>query len=420
MEVITRVILFTDGAANHGPVKTPADILALVAPNIGIASVSAFGYGQDAQQSFLLDLSKSGKGNYSYVQNPDDALSAFGKELGGLLSTHATGLTLEISPLAGHEITQVISDVEADEEDIGQVTIKIPDVLAEETRHVVLGVKLKAQKNAFPREVNVFDVKISYDVLDATLRRERKTLETKAKVQFVKAEDVLATVDPDLDRVVGLAQIVRAQIEAEEHAKRGNYAEAAHIMHGASANVGSRGMADLGVIACNVADRVSNQSAYLSSGSYLASITRGGTRGYGGTYDAQAAADLQTAGVLLSNSSQVMVESSFTTDPGTPGAQGTDAAQVAQASGPSLGDLVAGDPPAGGWGTGVNLPSWPAQSTGGAPWVNSSITVNPVQAGPAAGAPHAIMTPFLVQPPVTVEEKPKRKKRRISQKSKRW
>lgn len=85
-EVITRVILFTDGQANTGVATRSADILKLVEPNLGLASVSAFGYGTDADQQLLANIAKNGKANYAFVRNPDDALSAFGKELGGLLS----------------------------------------------------------------------------------------------------------------------------------------------------------------------------------------------------------------------------------------------------------------------------------------------------------------------------------------------
>jgi len=407
-EVITRVILFTDGAANAGPAKTPAEILALVKPNIGIASVSAFGYGNDAQQDFLLDLAKSGNGNYAFVQNPDDALSAFGKELGGLLSTHATNLVLEVSPLAGHQITGVISDVEVEDEALGQIAIKIPDILSEETRHIVIGVKLQAQKNAFPREVNVFDVKIGYDILDANLRREHKTLEVKAKVQFVKAGEEQKAADTDLDQIVGLAQIVRAQIEAETHAKAGNYTLASAVMRNFSVDVGNRGLVGLGAVAQDLSSRVGSQVSYTSSGNsaYMASISRGATRGLGGTYDVGAAAVLRSAGVVLSNSSQDGTAASFTVD---------DAPDV-QISGGDAPDVILGGVANGALNLGAvtttNVPQH---------WINGGVQVLP-------GVNPVVSAPFLVMPtPVPVAAKPevekpkaKAKKKGLAQKSDRW
>jgi hypothetical protein len=52
--------------------------------NRGEATVSAFGYGDDADQDLLRELSELGKGNYAHVQSPEEALTAFAHELGGL------------------------------------------------------------------------------------------------------------------------------------------------------------------------------------------------------------------------------------------------------------------------------------------------------------------------------------------------
>lgn len=429
-EVLTRVILFTDGAANTGPAKTPGDILALVGPNIGIASVSAFGYGPDAEQDFLRSLSQSGRGNYSFVANPDDALSAFGKELGGLLSTYGTNLVLELSPLAGHQIAQVISDVEAEEEALGQVVIKIPDILAEETRHLVVAVKLQEQKNAFPREVNVFDVKLGYDTLDANLRRERNSLEAKAKIQFVKEGEEQKAADPELDRIVGLAQIVRAQIEAEEHAKKGEYNEASAVMDNISKSIGSRGYADLGVVAHNMSNRFATRAAYTGSSSYLASFARGATRGMGGTYDVSAARDLRTVGVAsFDNSVQASVAASFTDD--QPEADAPPMPRLVQdfqdyldsvGNGVDNSGFTIGDP-VGNHGITIGGPVTIGDPAGTVGWGTSQNTsVTAPQTPPVV---HAIMTPFVIRPePAVAPEKPKGKakarKRKITQKSNRW
>lgn len=424
-EVITRVILFTDGAANHGPLKTPAEILPMVAPNRGIASVSAFGYGVDAEQDFLRDLSKSGAGNYSFVQNPDDALSAFGKELGGLLSTFGTNLVIEVSALAGHKVTRVVSDVAAEEEDTGNVVIKIPDILAEETRHLVLGLKLKAQKNAFPRDVNVVEVKLAYDTLDPNLKREHKMLEAKGKVQFVKAGEEQKVADPELDRIVGLAEIVRAQIEAEEHAKKGNYHDAQAAMDSVMYAVKTRGLVDLGAVAQNISARLGSQESYTSNSAYLTSFSRGATRGVGGTYDATATEHLRSAGVVMSNSMQSMVENSFTADDAVEiSDSGVDLSQIGNQPSITIGGLgintTGGHP---GW-LGGPVPNG-VQIGGGSGWPSGGLTVNPVESQPF------LMMPAVVpQPAAPAPRRPraagkgktakKQPKKRIAQKSTRW
>lgn len=312
-DVTTRVILFTDGDSNTGVAIKPNEILALLDGNLGLASVSAFGYGTDVKQDFLAELARKGKANYAFVRNPDDALSAFGKELGGLLSTYATDLVLEVQPLAGHHITSVISDVDAEEDNIGgEVTIRIPDILAEETRHIILGVKLAAQKSALPRPVNVLSAKLSFDVLDANSRKERKNEETKAKLQFMKPGEEQDKPDQDLDRLVSLAQVIRAQIEAEEFAKKGNYRDAQLRMDSAMAEVRTKGHVHLQGLASKVRQRVGSAVSYNASGAYLASVSRGGVRGMGvASYDAEAASDLASVGVQMANSVQASTSNSF-------------------------------------------------------------------------------------------------------------
>jgi Ca-activated chloride channel family protein len=311
---LQRVIMLTDGQANQGPATKPADINKMLAANAGRVTVSAFGYGTDTDQNFLGDFAKIGKGNYAFIRDPDGALAAFGKELGGLASTFATDLTIEVSPLVGHSIERVITDVEAESEDVGgEVNLKIPDVLAEEQRHVVFAVKLKEQKQAFPRAVNVFEVKFGYDIIDAQGKREHKTGEAKAKVHFVKAGDEDAKANSDLDKVAGLHEVIRAQLDAEEQVKKGNFHGAQQLMVAAAGNVRRRGLVMAASAADGIGVRLGNQESYNVSKGYLRSFSGGGTRGTSlSSGDAEAVEELASYGVQLETSLQASTSNSFT------------------------------------------------------------------------------------------------------------
>jgi Ca-activated chloride channel family protein len=316
-DVIVRVVLFTDGQANMGPARDLAGLVKLLEANMGSCTASAFGYGADADQNLLAELAKKGSGNYAFVQNPDDALTAFGKELGGLLSTYATNLLLNISACGEHEITDVVSDVDSEEEKVGQgVRIKIPDILAEEARHIVLAVKLKTQKgNVGPRAVNVFNVKAGWDILDANSKKERKGDEAKAKVQFVKAGEESKEVPTDLAKIISLAQVVQAQLEAEELAKRGDYQGAVKHMTTAARRFGAGGQSAAAYLAGQVGIRLCSAQAYQDNGGYLRSMATGGTRAMGGaSYDTSASAALASYGVSLSNSVQTSTSNAFAGD----------------------------------------------------------------------------------------------------------
>ncbi len=314
-EVIVRVILFTDGAATAGVTDDKA-ILSLLdkalASSACNVSVSAFGYGDDAKQEFLSETAKRAKGNYAYIKDPDGALSAFGRELGGLISSYANDVQVRIRPLTSHTITKVISDVDVKEEADGEIIIRVPEILAEETRNLVVAVTLAGQKQAFPREVNAFDVSFSYDVIGENAHKERKTDELKAKVRFVKAGEVQKSAHEDLDHIVGLAQLVRAQIEAEEKARKGDYHAAMAHMKTAARELNTRGRVGLSGLAGNIGDRLGSADLYASSSGYLTSLSRGATRGTGvASYDASAEADLHAVGVVTTNSSMLNTSTAF-------------------------------------------------------------------------------------------------------------
>jgi Ca-activated chloride channel family protein len=311
--VLHRIIMLTDGAANEGPAQKPEDIIKLLTANAGRVTASAFGYGQDVSQDFLGNFAREGKGNYAYIRDPDSALTAFGKELGGLMATHATDLVLELNGLAGHEIDSVVSDVDAEEEDVGgEVTIKIPEILSEEVRHLVLAVKLKAQKHAYPRPVNAFDVQLAYSTLDSTGKTEKKTVEAKAKAHFVKPGEERPKPIESLDKIVVLAEVIRAQIEAEEKAKKGDYHGANAVMVAAAANAGAHGYQLLQQAATHTASSVSTATAYQTNQGYLQSFRNGGTRGVGvSEYDPTAHALLASLDVQLDTSLQTSTSASF-------------------------------------------------------------------------------------------------------------
>ncbi len=311
--VLHRVIMLTDGQANEGPAKLPRDIIKLFEANAGRVTASAFGFGNDVSQQFLGDFAREAKGNYAYIRDPDGALTAFGKELGGLISTYATDIVLELNALAGHEVTSVVSDVEAEEEDVGgEITIKIPEILAEERRDLVFAVKLKAQKQAFPRPLNVFDVAATFDTIAPDGKREKKTAEGKAKAQFVKPGEENAKPNEALDKIVALAEVVRAQIEAEEKVKAGDFATAAQVMQNAVGAMDARGYKHLAAVASKTAGSVSDAHSYNASAGFLRSFREGGTRGVGGAmYEASAASALADAGVMLCTSSQSTTSDSF-------------------------------------------------------------------------------------------------------------
>lgn len=396
--MLKRVIMFTDGMPNTGVAITRPDIVKLLEAQLGIATLSAFGYGADADQELLADVAKTGKGNYAFIRNPEDALSAFAKELGGLLSTFAQDIVINVAPHNGHLITATVSDVDA-AEDGNKVKVTLPDILSEEERHIVFAVKLDAQPNAFPRESSVFDVTVSYDMLDGTAQKIHQTEELKAKVQFVKEDDAQKKPTFEVDRLVALAQLVQQQIKAEEHAKAGRYDLAYNPLATDEDHFIPRGFADLAAVAKNVASKMHNPAVYAASTGYRSSMKSAGTRSYGtSSLDAEASADLVGVGAQLNNDAQCQTMASF------------------GAAVPAAGVHGVG----GGGGQGVTGSGW--HNSGGAPAM-PSVVVSPsiIIQQPNGPIPQPHRQPQVNVAPPVVTVTPTPPKSQVSKsKSKRW
>lgn len=313
-----RVIMFTDGMPTVGVTDTKA-ILKVVGKSCARASVSSFGYGAGGDtwggldQEFLTQLADLGKGNYAYVKDPDAALGAFGKELGGLLSTYATDLRVEIEPVNGHQITKVITDVKCTDDDaFGMVEIPISDIMSEEERHFVFATEICKQKKAFPRETTVFNIRCTYEVLTEDGVKETKTAEAKARVRLVREADVQTEPHKEVDEIVALHQTIRAQLEAEEEAKKGNFEAASAAMVQIGEQIAARGHMNVALVAQNTSQRLGSQVAYTANQGFLRSIARGGTRAYGtSAVDKEAALFLADCNVSLNNEAMQSTSTSF-------------------------------------------------------------------------------------------------------------
>jgi hypothetical protein len=114
-----------------------------------------------------------------------------------------------------------------------------------------------------------------------------------------------------VDAVVATAQLVRAQIDAEEAARRGEYAEARQVMALFQSAVSARGHDAIASAASKIADRVGDAGAFQSSGAYRASMRKGGTRDVVTLYQREAVADLSAMGKGKTTAAQDRMADAF-------------------------------------------------------------------------------------------------------------
>jgi Ca-activated chloride channel family protein len=311
---LVRVILFTDGLANAGVATGRADLLPLLDAHRGRASLSAFGYGQDADQDLLSDLARRGGGNYAFVQGPDDAMAAFARELGGLLSTYAQDLVVRVEPLDGARLLRVLSDVDARPR--GAATeLRAADILAEEVRHLVLEVELPACAGATIQPA--FAVDGRYAALAEGAARERSFAQTVQVARVAPGEEQ-ARPDPELDAVVAQAQLLDAQLRAEAEAERGDFGAAAGILGDLARELRQRGHHAAAASGERMARDLAGREGFQRSAAYRKSMHAGLRRGAASSLHADADRELRSLGKVFGTPAQSRMEESFKDDPAAP------------------------------------------------------------------------------------------------------
>lgn len=307
-----RIVMLTDGMANAGVATTERQLVQLIDQNRKDVKISCFGYGEGASQDILASCAKAGRANYAFIQNPDDALSAFAKELGGLLSTYAQNIKIVVKASGDHILEEVISDVDV----IGdkkEVTITLDEILSEETRNVVINTKLAKQAEVLPRRMSPVDLSITYDVVQPDASLKRVSEKVSAKIRFVKDGEE-SPADEKLDKIVALAELIKAQVEAESLAKTGQYQAADRFMRDTSLRFKNRGHIRMAYQADKLAEKVSTADLYAQSSSYL-NTTKGLARGVAvSSFHAEAYSDIAELGLNASNTAQDSLMNQFKND----------------------------------------------------------------------------------------------------------
>ena len=221
---VNRILMFSDGDPTTGE-QNPVKILEMLdnamIPEI---SLSTFGYGKDYDPELLGEMSKRGNGGHYFVENIEDCAAMFGTELGGLLSTYAQNIKVDIHLSEGVQLIKHLNDAY----DVDDDTVTIPDILGGETKHLLVRLKLPKKTRAVcARMSNVIDFHVGYD--DAVLARHR-TVAEKGQVQFVRKKgDVQAEPRAEVLEQVQILEAARTLDNARVLADAGQL-DAARVM----------------------------------------------------------------------------------------------------------------------------------------------------------------------------------------------
>jgi hypothetical protein len=204
-----RVILLTDGLANEGPAQSVEALVAMVKePRAGAAGVSAFGYGDDCDQVLLGDVARAGGGSYAYIRNEDDVLTAFGRELGGLMATHGSKVRVRVVLEGGAAMEQTVAEV---------------------LYHNQVPVAFRVPVAAGPVGVRIVGaVEVSWD----DDRGQRQEARTALRIDVVEAGKEATEDDPEVRRLRDERLVREGQQRAEKLAGAQKFRQARAVLVG--------------------------------------------------------------------------------------------------------------------------------------------------------------------------------------------
>jgi hypothetical protein len=207
-------------------------------------------------------------------------------------------------------ITDVVSDVDSSALGDGAIRIAVPDVLAEELRQIVLAVRV--DRRDAPGAMRVADVSGTYRLVAGdTMRTRDARFELEVDVRRVRAGEEQVEPTREVDEAVAIAQLVRAQIQAEHRAAHGDFDGARQVMGRLYQDAVVRGHAVVADACDRVMDSVSDRARYASSTATRSSRRKGFTRSVGGKLDPATEDLIARSGRAVTTLFQAALEDSF-------------------------------------------------------------------------------------------------------------
>jgi Ca-activated chloride channel family protein len=215
---LARCFLLTDGQANVG--LTDPELIASEAAGVrahaGIGT-STFGIGPDYDELLLGPLSVAGGGQFHNLRTPDEIVSTFVGELGGMLAVAARQVQLEVMADPDLRLDTVSAYWTTSPRGDAAHLIDVGDLMVGEDRHIVIRFGFPPKSAAADRRIRARLVWIEAGARRTT---DWQTLRfTYADTAACNAEPH----DPAAMRWIGLHHADRARREATALNRRGDF-----------------------------------------------------------------------------------------------------------------------------------------------------------------------------------------------------
>ncbi|WP_046245299.1 vWA domain-containing protein [Hymenobacter terrenus] len=141
---VNRVVLLTDGQANHGITNSAVLINTAGKKAEEGITTSTLGFGSHFEEDLLIGMARAAGGNFYFIQSLDDAADVFGIELDSLKAIAAQNLTVTLTPVGPTEITDVLSLARQEPQADGRMVLHLGDVHENEDKLLGLQLRLPA------------------------------------------------------------------------------------------------------------------------------------------------------------------------------------------------------------------------------------------------------------------------------------
>lgn len=243
---LSRVLLLTDGQANVG-VTDPAMLWrsATAQAERGI-STTTLGFGSHFNEDMLLGLARAGRGNYYFIQSPDDAADVFAIELESLRTLAAQNVSVRLLPRPGVTLAPLGTTPQTPLPD-GGLALELGDVYEGEGRPLLASVTLAAGSAAATQVIA--DIHYSYQMVhDGVVTQQTGQGEVVIRLG-TDDEAMLAAPNSDIVARASLVRIAQAKDEAVRLADRGEGEEAVRLLRAAASLLESQGLGETFTIA---------------------------------------------------------------------------------------------------------------------------------------------------------------------------
>ena len=218
-EGINRVLLLSDGLANHG-VTDPNVIRDAVKASAALGvSTTTLGVGDDYNEDLMEAIAAAGDGNYYFIETPTQLMDLFQTELHGLMATSGQKVSLGLEPGDGVTVMEVLNDLEK----LATGRLKLPNMVVGMPVQILVRLSVPARKMAG----TLLQVRLAWN--DPRVAQRQAILERLGGMPALAKSDWDAlAVDPAVREQVALLMAARAQKEASLAHERDDLAGTQH------------------------------------------------------------------------------------------------------------------------------------------------------------------------------------------------